>query len=259
MIVEPGFLDHWKTKHLVRKLGTETAPFCVLRLWQHCQERKKDRFTGMDPDRLSAVCGWTGDAKVLWDAMLETYVDKLEDGTIVVHDWAAANAGLIAAWNNGRKGGRPKAQPSEDDVPPVPSPTPDAALEVPRPPQTEVELPPRFPRPEAEAVFAAATAGCPAAFAIETWNLAMSRNGRDSRGQAIASWPHYLKVQFQFNTNRKEESANTNRNSSGVRNGSNTSADRNRHIVGGSAIREQAKRSAEEQRKLAESGRSPFD
>jgi len=207
MIVEPGFLDHWKTKLLARRLGTETAPFCVLRLWEHCQQRRKDRFTGMTPDRLAAVCGWMGDAQVLWDVMIETFVDVTADGTMIVHDWAAANSGLIASWNNGRKGGRPKRDPEPahelplagEDAPPVPSPEPIR--------QTAVELPERFPKTEREAVLAATQAGCPEAFALEVWNLAMARNGRDSRGQPIGSWVHYLKAQFQFSTNRKHEQA----------------------------------------------------
>jgi hypothetical protein len=106
MIVEPDFLDHWKTRMLVRLLGTETAPLCVIRLWAHCQQRKTDRFTGWIPDVLASVCRWDGDGKTLWDAMLQTFIEK--DGeTVIVHDWAMSNASLISAWENGKKGGRP--------------------------------------------------------------------------------------------------------------------------------------------------------
>lgn len=261
MILEPGFLDHWKTVRLVNALKAETAPLLVIRLWEHCQQRKRATFHGFTAETLAAVCRWNGDPSKLWEAMTAAGFIRYEAGAVIVHDWEESNRSLIAAWANGRKGGRPskpaerKVQPvpameSQDDVPPVP---------LPPPVQTPVELPPRFPRTEREAVAACAAAGCPEAFAVETWNLAMSRNGRDAKGQPIGSWPHYLKVQFQFNTNRKEENANRDRSSGGGRNGANPSAERNRHIVGGDAVREQAKRSAEEQRKLAESGRTPFD
>lgn len=106
MIVEPDFLDHWKTRLLARLLGTELAPIYVLRLWAHCQQRKTDRFTGWNPDVLASVCRWDGDGKKLWDAMLQTFLESDGDD-VVAHDWGESNAGLISAWTNGKKGGRP--------------------------------------------------------------------------------------------------------------------------------------------------------
>lgn len=111
MIVEIDFLEHWKTRLLVRLLGTESAPLHVIRLWAHCQSRKTDRFTDWKPAVLASVCRWEGDAQVFWDAMLQTFC-RMEGGDLVAHDWAEANKSLIAAWENGGKGGRPrKAKP----------------------------------------------------------------------------------------------------------------------------------------------------
>lgn len=107
MIVEPDFLDHWKTRLLARLLGTELAPVYVLRLWAHCQQRKTDRFTGWNPDVLASVCRWDGDGKKLWDAMLQTFLEQDGDD-VIAHDWGESNAGLISAWTNGKKGGRPR-------------------------------------------------------------------------------------------------------------------------------------------------------
>ena len=107
MIVEPDFLDHWKTRLLVRLLGTELAPIYVIRLWAHCQQRKTDRFTGWKPVVLASVCRWDGDVETFWEAMGQTFV-HFEDGAVLVHGWAETNASLVSAWANGKLGGRPK-------------------------------------------------------------------------------------------------------------------------------------------------------
>ena len=107
MIIEPDFLDHWKTRLLMRLLDTEAAPNYVIRLWSHCQTRKTNIFPEWSPVILSSVCRWPGDADVFWSAMLQTFC-RVEDGHLVAHQWDEVNAGLIASWSNGGKGGRPK-------------------------------------------------------------------------------------------------------------------------------------------------------
>jgi hypothetical protein len=110
MIVEPDFLEHWKTRLLVRLLGTEEAPLYVIRLWAHCQHRKTDRFTDWNPDVLASVCRWDGPVDVFWAAMTKTFVD-VEGDNVIAHDWNVANASLLSAWENGKKGGRPSKKP----------------------------------------------------------------------------------------------------------------------------------------------------
>lgn len=106
MIVEPDFLEHWKTRLLVRLLGTESAPIYVIRLWAHCQSRKTDRFTDWKPEVLASVCRWDGDAKLLWDSMIQTFAE-INGEAFIAHGWAECNAALISAWSNGKLGGRP--------------------------------------------------------------------------------------------------------------------------------------------------------
>ena len=120
MIVEPDFLEHWKTRLLVRLLGTEEAPLYVIRLWAHCQHRKTDRFTDWNPDVLASVCRWVGPVDVFWSAMTKTFVDVVGN-EVVAHDWNVANASLLSAWENGRKGGRPSKKPAKKPTgnPPV--------------------------------------------------------------------------------------------------------------------------------------------
>jgi hypothetical protein len=107
MIIEPDFLDHWKTRLLMRLLDTEAAPNYVIRLWSHCQTRKTNKFPEWSPAILASVCRWPGDADQFWSAMMQTFC-RSEDGYLIAHEWDEVNASLIAAWSNGGKGGRPK-------------------------------------------------------------------------------------------------------------------------------------------------------
>jgi hypothetical protein len=91
----------------MRLLDTDAAPNYVIRLWSHCQTRKTNTFPDWSPVILSSVCRWPGDADLFWSAMLQTFC-RIEDGHLVAHQWDEVNAGLIASWSNGGKGGRPK-------------------------------------------------------------------------------------------------------------------------------------------------------
>jgi hypothetical protein len=121
MIIEPDFLDHWKTRLLMRLLDTDAAPNYVIRLWSHCQTRKTNIFPEWSPVILSSVCRWPGDADVFWSAMLQTFC-RIEDGHLVAHQWDEVNAGLICSWSNGAKGGRPKKPTGNPRVNPEPIP-----------------------------------------------------------------------------------------------------------------------------------------
>jgi hypothetical protein len=103
MIVEPDFLDHWKTRMLVEVTGEPSAPLAVLRLWAHCQNRKAWTFPGMTADVLKSVCQWPKDAKTFYDAMRKAGFVHVKGKTLSVHDWEKVNAMLISAWENGRK------------------------------------------------------------------------------------------------------------------------------------------------------------
>ncbi len=92
---------------MMRLLETDSAPNYVIRLWSHCQTRKTNIFPEWSPVILSSVCRWPGDADLFWSAMLQTFC-RVEDGHLVAHQWDEVNAGLIASWSNGGKGGRPK-------------------------------------------------------------------------------------------------------------------------------------------------------
>ena len=113
MIVEPGFLDHWKTKLLRRLLKKEYVERYVLRLWEYCQLRRCDALPA-DPDAIAAICTYKGDATLFLDAMKRTFIEESADGTLRPHSWAETNAALVTAWSNakyGKLGGRPRNPP----------------------------------------------------------------------------------------------------------------------------------------------------
>jgi hypothetical protein len=107
VILDPDFLDHWRTRMVVDALGDECAPMCILRLWAHCQVRKSDRFA-MPTAGLKAQCRFTGDAQKFEQALIEAGFIARDGGDVHVLGWAEQNAALLAAWDNGARGGRPK-------------------------------------------------------------------------------------------------------------------------------------------------------
>ncbi|GJH00249.1 hypothetical protein [Paraburkholderia terrae] len=120
MIVDPDFIEHWKTRMLAELLGEnnvadEMAPLYVLRLWAHCQQRKTDRFESMSAVVLKAMCRFKGAAETFERAMLDARFIEREGDLLIVHDWRKHNAALFANWENGKRGGRPKGRPPQTD------------------------------------------------------------------------------------------------------------------------------------------------
>ena len=122
MIVDPDFLDHWRTGMVADAIGDPMAALYILRLWAHCQERKSDTFV-MPPAGLKAQCKCPADAATFEAALIDAGFLSRDGNTIIVLGWAEKNASLIAAWENGAKGGRPKKNPDETHGKPTGSPT----------------------------------------------------------------------------------------------------------------------------------------
>lgn len=123
MIVDPDFLDHWRTRMVVDALGgDEMAPMYIMRLWAHCQSRKSDRHA-MPPAGLKAQCRAPHDAATFEQALIEAGFVERDGKDVVVLGWAEQNASLLAAWENGAKGGRPKKEPKENPRVPDQEPT----------------------------------------------------------------------------------------------------------------------------------------
>lgn len=133
MIVDPDFADHWKTRMLVGLLdGDEAAPVYVLRLWAHCQNRKKDTFEHLTQEALKSLCRFPGHSNKLESSLLTSGFIRRDGQVLVVCGWSEYNASLVAAWSNGKKGGRPKT-----GNPRVPKQKPTGSREDQRRPEPE--------------------------------------------------------------------------------------------------------------------------
>ena len=109
MIVQPNFLDHWKTRLLQSELGNDPlAPTYILRLWGHCQEQKTHRFPKLSAGALAAICCFKTAPEQLWLAMQSAGFIVVKNTVVEAHEWEEYNSGLIRSWNNGKKGGRKK-------------------------------------------------------------------------------------------------------------------------------------------------------
>lgn len=98
---------------VVDALGDEQAPIYILRLWAHCQARKSDRFA-MPPAGLKAQCRAPGDAIEFERALTDAGFVVRDGESVHVLGWAEQNAALLAAWENGAKGGRPPKKPKQN-------------------------------------------------------------------------------------------------------------------------------------------------
>ena len=128
MIVEPDFLEHWKTLALTQMLEDSSAPLCMIRLWTHCHNRRTDVIcegSKVSSARILAaiarwpICGEKG-AESFFQALVDCqFVDIIEMDEsgekirVIAHDWANSNSTLVANWKNGKKGGRPKKTPTQ--------------------------------------------------------------------------------------------------------------------------------------------------
>lgn len=111
MIVDPDFLDHWKTRMLVNSLNDEAAPLYVLRLWAHCQNRRQSTFE-LSTEALKALCRYPGAANKLESSLTASGFVRRAEGMLEVCNWDDYNASLIASWVNGKRGGRPRKETS---------------------------------------------------------------------------------------------------------------------------------------------------
>lgn len=86
----------------------------------------------------------------------------------------------------------------------------------------QVELPAGFPRTEDEAKKAVSMIAVPPDFAVTTYHAAVSRGGRDAKGQPIRSFASHVQAAWNYNQNAKAE-----RTSRGVQ-----PTDRNQFVMG---------------------------
>ena len=123
MIVDPDFLDHWRTQMLVDMLDDPCAPQYIIRLWGHCQNRRSWVFDDMPVPATKAICRFPGDSEEFEKALIDCGFLAREGSTITVVGWDEHNASLIANWTNGARGGRPKGSTKETRKKPMGKPS----------------------------------------------------------------------------------------------------------------------------------------
>lgn len=138
MIVDPDFFDHWRTRMVADMLKDQLAPVYIMRLWAHCQNRKGDVFD-IPSAGLKALCQFSGAAQDLEDALIAAEYIARDGLTVTVTGWAEKNAALLAAWENGHKGGRPKKNQNTTDGLPTENPAETHGLPVANPSLTQTK------------------------------------------------------------------------------------------------------------------------
>lgn len=93
--------------------GDEAAPVYLLRLWAHCQNRKTHVFD-IPQAALKALCRFPGHSNKLESSLAASGFIRRNGPSLTVLNWDEYNASLVASWENGVKGGRPKKKPREN-------------------------------------------------------------------------------------------------------------------------------------------------
>lgn len=91
--------------------GDEAAPVYVLRLWAHCQNRRQWQFEGVSAEALKSLCRFPGHSNKLEASLLTSGFIRRDVSLLIVCNWDEYNSSLIAAWENGKRGGRPPNKP----------------------------------------------------------------------------------------------------------------------------------------------------
>ena len=171
MIVDPDFFDHWRTRMVADMLQDQLAPVYIMRLWAHCQNRKGDVFE-IPAAGLKALCQFPGAAQELEDALIAAEYIARDGLTVTVTGWAEKNAALLAAWENGNKGGRPKKSQKQTAGQPTENPSETHGLPMANPSLTQTKPIRVDKRREEEKTEEAPSAKSPAGSALpKNWIL----------------------------------------------------------------------------------------
>lgn len=194
MIVDPDFLDHWRTGMVADAIGDPMAPIYILRLWAHCQVRKSDRFV-MPTAGLKAQCKCPADAHVFEQALIDAGYLERDGEMVVVLGWAEANASLLAAWGNGAKGGRPKKNPTETHGKPTGNPAVAHGEPIANPGETDKSREDKSREEKKQTPSAGASSELssapPKGYSSEfetAWSEYPSRMGGNSKADAFKAW-----------------------------------------------------------------------
>lgn len=107
VIVKPDYFTHWKTQMLVSVTGLEESKLWPLMLWAHCERKKNEKHPNLPRYAVRSICGTTLPEDEVINALEASGYAYYDGADFIVHEWEKYNSSLIAAWENGKKGGRP--------------------------------------------------------------------------------------------------------------------------------------------------------
>lgn len=99
MVIHPDFINHWKTRLLIARIGREAALVALLALWAYC-ERKRAWELRLSPLELAGMCDYQGEPVEFFNWLIEfRFLDRTIDPSwFRVHDWENVNSGLVSKW-----------------------------------------------------------------------------------------------------------------------------------------------------------------
>jgi hypothetical protein len=104
MIVERGYLDHWKTNLLRQLTGLPNAAELPLRLWDYCESQRDDFI--MDDAKgfvIAGICRAQIEPKKLLAALLQCRWLEKTSGGFIVRGWREKNAAWLAKIRGGKE------------------------------------------------------------------------------------------------------------------------------------------------------------
>ena len=102
MIIKADFLNHWKTKLLIKRLGDGPALTALISLWAYCEQRRAWQFS-LSPLEMAGVCDFGGDPQTLHHALTELrFIEAITPTEFIVNGWGEMNQSLVLRWP-GRK------------------------------------------------------------------------------------------------------------------------------------------------------------
>lgn len=98
------FTRHTKTRLLKKRLGLE-ANWALLELWTWAAVNRADGIlSGMNEEQIEVAADWNGQNGELIKNLVELHwLDKLDDGTYVLHQWEEHNPWAADAGNRSDK------------------------------------------------------------------------------------------------------------------------------------------------------------
>lgn len=103
MILDRGYLDHWKTNLLRQLTGLPHASELPIRLWEYCEARRDDFVEDRTGHVIAGICRAGIEPKALITALIQCRFIVKEPKGFTVHGWRERNHSWLAKIEGGKK------------------------------------------------------------------------------------------------------------------------------------------------------------